>query len=62
MLPKQAGAIVHYNISATDNKSIIKPKDINCTSSSGSVFPIGNTTVSCIQKIKAIILQQNHFK
>src|SRR5204863_1201720 len=38
-------AVVHFQVSATDNCS---SATVLCTPASGSVFPLGTTTVTCI--------------
>jgi hypothetical protein len=40
-----AGAVVNFTVTATDNTD--PSPDVNCTPSSGSTFPLGDTTVSC---------------
>jgi hypothetical protein len=40
------GAVVNFNVTATDNCS--GPVTITCTPPSGSVFPLGTTTVLCV--------------
>ncbi|MEW6683481.1 MAG: SBBP repeat-containing protein [Nitrospirota bacterium] len=41
-----AGAVVSYSASATDNRD--SAPGVTCTPSSGSTFPIGTTTVTCM--------------
>ncbi len=41
------GAIVFYNVSATDPDNFSSQLSISCTFPSGSNFPVGTTTVSC---------------
>jgi large repetitive protein len=41
------GATVTYNVTATDPENAANEITINCTPASGSVFPIGTTTVNC---------------
>src|SRR5215212_8921798 len=41
----QSGALVNYNVSATDNNDMIAVPI--CDPPSGSSFPLGNTTVNC---------------
>jgi hypothetical protein len=42
-----AGATVSFNVSATDLDDVLVDAPVTCTSASGSVFPIGQTTVTC---------------
>jgi hypothetical protein len=42
--PQVAGAVVTFDLDATDN---IQVASTTCTSASGSVFPFGTTTVTC---------------
>ena len=39
------GAVVNYNMSASDNAGSV---NLTCTPPSGSFFPVGTTTVSCV--------------
>src|SRR2546426_952635 len=41
------GAVVFYNVSATDPDNFSSQLSISCTFPSGSNFPVGTTTVSC---------------
>jgi len=43
--PGQCGAIVNHGASATDNCGSV---DFSCSHNSGSLFPIGTTTVTCV--------------
>ncbi len=40
-----AGAVVTFTVTATDDSSV--PPTVTCAPASGSVFPIGQTTVAC---------------
>ena len=42
-----AGATVAYTVTATDPDDATGDLTVNCTSASGSTFPVGDTTVSC---------------
>lgn len=42
-----SGATVDYTVTATDSDALGGAPDVSCTPASGSVFPVGDTTVSC---------------
>jgi hypothetical protein len=42
------GSFVHFNVSASDSGAALLPSAISCDPSNGSLFPIGDTLVTCI--------------
>jgi hypothetical protein len=45
-----SGSVVTFNVSASDGGAALVPSAISCTPASGTLFPLGETTVTCMAR------------